>query len=203
VDEPASRTRLRDEMRAAAILAPGPLLFGISFGLLAPTSGMDGVPALAFSATTFAGSAQFAAVSVLGVGGSVAAAVVAAALLNARYAPMSVARSRVPRSMVAAPRRGAADRRRVVGDRRARRLPARDPARRRPVITVLCKAAGPVLLSTGRLSGRLLTVVELIGPVLLVALVVTQTFGAERAIVVDARLAGVAAALVALWLGRP
>jgi len=91
VDETASRLRLRDGMRAAAILAPGPLLFGISFGLLAPTAGMDSLATVAFSATTFAGSAQFAAVSVLGVGGSVAAAVVAAALLNVRYAPMSVA----------------------------------------------------------------------------------------------------------------
>jgi hypothetical protein len=71
------------------------------------------------------------------------------------------------------------------------------------VITVLCKAAGPVLLGRRKLTGRTLTVVELIGPVLLVALVVAQTFGAHRAIVVDARLAGVGAALVALWLRAP
>jgi len=71
------------------------------------------------------------------------------------------------------------------------------------VITVLCKAAGPVLLGGRKLAGRTLIVVELIGPVLLVALVVTQTFGAERAIVVDARVAGVAAALVALLLRAP
>ena len=47
------------------------------------------------SATTFAGSSQVAAVSVLGAGGGVAAAVAAALLLNARYAPIgiSVARS--------------------------------------------------------------------------------------------------------------
>jgi 4-azaleucine resistance transporter AzlC len=42
------------------------------------------------SATTFAGSAQFAAASVLETGGGVAAAVAAAVLLNARYAPISV-----------------------------------------------------------------------------------------------------------------
>jgi 4-azaleucine resistance transporter AzlC len=40
--------------------------------------------------TTFAGSAQFAAASVLETGGGVAAAVAAAVLLNARYAPISV-----------------------------------------------------------------------------------------------------------------
>jgi 4-azaleucine resistance transporter AzlC len=78
-------------MRAASALALGPVLFGISFGLFARKAGMGTFPALVFSATTFAGSAQFAAVSVLGAGGSAAAAVAAAALLNARYAPMSVA----------------------------------------------------------------------------------------------------------------
>lgn len=43
---------------------------------------------IAMSATTFAGSAQFAALSVLGAGGTVAAAVAAALLLNARYGPI-------------------------------------------------------------------------------------------------------------------
>jgi len=42
------------------------------------------------SATTFAGSAQFAAASILEVGGGVAAAIVAAVLLNARYVPISL-----------------------------------------------------------------------------------------------------------------
>jgi predicted branched-subunit amino acid permease len=42
------------------------------------------------SMTTFAGSAQFAAASVLGAGGSAATAIVAALLLNARYAPIGV-----------------------------------------------------------------------------------------------------------------
>jgi branched chain amino acid efflux pump len=45
------------------------------------------------SATTFAGSAQFAVVSVLGAGGTAAAAIVAAVLLNGRYVPMAVAAS--------------------------------------------------------------------------------------------------------------
>ena len=76
-------------------VALGPLLFGISFGVLARKAGLGSVPTIVFSATTFAGSAQFAAVSVLGAGGSAAAAVVAALLLNARYAPMSVAATAV------------------------------------------------------------------------------------------------------------
>jgi branched chain amino acid efflux pump len=90
VRDASARPRLRDGVRAAAALALGPLLFGISFGLLAGSSGLSAVSAIVFSATTFAGAAQFAAVSVLGAGGSVAAAIVAASLLNARYLPMSV-----------------------------------------------------------------------------------------------------------------
>ena len=42
------------------------------------------------SMTTFAGSAQFAAASILGAGGTVVSAIVAGVLLNARYAPIGV-----------------------------------------------------------------------------------------------------------------
>ena len=45
---------------------------------------------IVMSVTTFAGSAQFAAVSILGDGGTVGAAVVAAILLNLRYGPIGV-----------------------------------------------------------------------------------------------------------------
>jgi 4-azaleucine resistance transporter AzlC len=88
---PAPPERLREGVRAAAPLLPGPVLFGVSFGVLAKGAGMGSAAAIAFSATTFAGSAQFAAASVLETGGTALAAVVAAVLLNARYAPMSVA----------------------------------------------------------------------------------------------------------------
>jgi len=71
------------------------------------------------------------------------------------------------------------------------------------VVTVLCKAAGPVLLGGRKLTGRTLAVVQLIGPVLLVAFLVTQTFSSGRAVVVDARLAGLAAAFAALALRAP
>jgi 4-azaleucine resistance transporter AzlC len=82
---------VRDGVRAAAPLALGPLLFGVSFGVLAVEAEMSTAAAVVFSATTFAGSAQFAAGSVLETGGSAAAAIVAAVLLNARYVPLSVA----------------------------------------------------------------------------------------------------------------
>ena len=82
--------RLRDGVRAIAPLAPGPLLFGASFGLLAVSAEMGALAAVVMSMTTFAGSAQFAAASTLKTGGGAIAAIVAAVLLNARYVPMGV-----------------------------------------------------------------------------------------------------------------
>ena len=74
-------------------LIPAIVAFGASFGVLAQAAGVDSLAALVMSATTFAGSAQFAVVSVLGAGGTAAAAIGAAVLLNARYAPMALAAS--------------------------------------------------------------------------------------------------------------
>jgi 4-azaleucine resistance transporter AzlC len=64
--------------------------FGVSFGVLARASGMGAVAPIVMSATTFAGAAQFAAVSVLGAGGSVVSAIAAAMLLNSRYLPIGL-----------------------------------------------------------------------------------------------------------------
>ncbi|HEX7464696.1 MAG TPA: AzlC family ABC transporter permease [Actinomycetota bacterium] len=80
----------RDGARAVAALAVAVAGFGVSFGLLARSAGMGWLAPIIMSATTFAGSAQFAAVSILGTGGTVAAAVAAAVLLNARYWPIGV-----------------------------------------------------------------------------------------------------------------
>jgi len=85
-----SRTRYRDGARAIVPIALAAAAFAASFGVLARAAGIEPVAATVMSATTFAGSAQFAAASILGTGGGVAAAVLAAALLNARYAPISV-----------------------------------------------------------------------------------------------------------------
>jgi len=82
---------LREGARAVAPLTPAVVAFGVSFGVLARASGMGFAAPVVMSATTFAGSAQFAAASILGGAGSVAAAIGAAVLLNARYAPMSIA----------------------------------------------------------------------------------------------------------------
>ncbi len=85
--------RYRDGMRVMLPLMPAIVAFGASFGVLARAAGVDSLAALVMSATTFAGSAQFAVVSVLGAGGTAAAAIGAAVLLNARYAPMALAAS--------------------------------------------------------------------------------------------------------------
>jgi 4-azaleucine resistance transporter AzlC len=80
----------RDGARAAIPLAVAVGAFGISYGVLARATGMGRVAPVVMSMTTFAGSAQFAAVSVLGAGGSAATAIVAAVLLNARYLPLGI-----------------------------------------------------------------------------------------------------------------
>jgi len=83
------RTSYREGARRIAPIGAAAAVFGASFAVLSHTGGFDGLAAVVMSATTFAGSAQFAAASVLETGG-VAAAVAAAVLLNARYAPISV-----------------------------------------------------------------------------------------------------------------
>ena len=87
---PSAPSRYRDGARLIAPIAVAAAAFGASFGILSRAAGFDVVAAVVMSATTFAGSAQFAVVSTLDSGGAVAAAIVAAILLNARYAPISV-----------------------------------------------------------------------------------------------------------------
>ena len=87
----SSPTGYRAGVRAIVPLLPAVLAFGVSFGVLAQSAGMGAAASLVMSATTFAGSAQFAVVSVLGGGGTVLAAIAAAVLLNARYGPMGLA----------------------------------------------------------------------------------------------------------------
>ena len=82
--------RYRDGARRIAPIAVAAFAFALSFGVLARASGIGSVEAIVMSATTFAGSAQFAVASILGAAGGVASAIAAATLLNARYAPISV-----------------------------------------------------------------------------------------------------------------
>lgn len=82
--------RVRDGVRRIAPFAVAVAAFGLTFGVLARDAGFGALATVVFSATTFAGSAQFAATSVLSAGGTLAAAIVAAVLLNARYVPIGL-----------------------------------------------------------------------------------------------------------------
>jgi branched-subunit amino acid transport protein len=69
--------------------------------------------------------------------------------------------------------------------------------------TVALKATGPVLLGSRTLPPAIADVVALLAPVLLAALVVTQTVGGDDELVFDARLAGVGAGAVAIAARAP
>jgi branched-subunit amino acid transport protein len=71
------------------------------------------------------------------------------------------------------------------------------------IATVLFKAAGPVFLGGRELPERMRSVVDLLAPVLLTALVVTQTFGGDGEVALDARVPGVAAGAIAVWRRVP
>jgi len=71
------------------------------------------------------------------------------------------------------------------------------------VATAAFKATGPVLLGGRTLPPAMADVVALLAPVLLAALVVTQTVGGDNELVLDARLAGVGAGAVAIAARAP
>ena len=94
-EAPPIRFELRRGAVTAAPFAVAVGFFGVSFGVLATSGGSLGAaPAIVMSAITFAGSAQFAAVSVLAAGGGAPAAILAALLLNARYLPIGISVAR-------------------------------------------------------------------------------------------------------------
>jgi branched-subunit amino acid transport protein len=69
--------------------------------------------------------------------------------------------------------------------------------------TVALKAAGPVLLGGRPLPARALGVVELLAPAVLAALVAVSIFGGDRELVLDARVLGLGAAVLALAARAP
>ncbi len=66
-------------------------LLALSFGVVAQGAGLSATAAVVMSAIVFAGSAQFTAIAIVAQGGTVGAAVAAAALMNSRFLPMGVA----------------------------------------------------------------------------------------------------------------
>ncbi|HXV02224.1 MAG TPA: AzlC family ABC transporter permease [Gaiellaceae bacterium] len=81
----------RAGLRAGAVFALPTFVLAVSFGVLARQLGWGVVAPVVASAVVFSGSAQFAIADVLGAGGSAAAAIVAAVLVNARFGVMGVA----------------------------------------------------------------------------------------------------------------
>jgi uncharacterized membrane protein len=71
------------------------------------------------------------------------------------------------------------------------------------VATIAIKAAGPLLLGGRPLPPRVAGMVELLAPTLLAALVATAVLADGRRLVIDARLAGLIAAAIALRFRAP
>jgi branched-subunit amino acid transport protein len=70
-------------------------------------------------------------------------------------------------------------------------------------VTVVFKSVGPLLLGGRDLPPPAVRVVVLLAPALLAALVAVQVFGGDRELALDARAAGLAAAVAALLLRAP
>lgn len=77
--------------RAIWVLGAAIGVFGVSFGVLATTAGLTVAQACAMSLLVFTGASQFAAVGVIGAGGSLGSAFGSALLLAARNAAYGVA----------------------------------------------------------------------------------------------------------------
>ena len=85
------RVAFRTGFRAGVPFAIAGFLVSLSFGVVAQEAGFSEIAAIVMSAIVFAGSAQFAAIAIIAHGGTVAAAVIAAAMMNARFLPMGIA----------------------------------------------------------------------------------------------------------------
>ena len=89
-------------VRAARPLCVALVAFGASFGVLARANGFGVMAPIVMSLTTFTGASQFATVSILGDGGGLGAAGVAAILLASRYRPIGLSVAPVLRGSRAA-----------------------------------------------------------------------------------------------------
>ncbi|HEY2601932.1 MAG TPA: AzlD domain-containing protein [Thermoleophilaceae bacterium] len=69
--------------------------------------------------------------------------------------------------------------------------------------TIGLKSVGTLVLQGRELPARLSGMIELLAPVMLAALVVTNTFGGDHKLVLDARAAGLAAAAIPIALRAP
>lgn len=87
----AARRAFREGVRQGIPFAIAGFLLSVSFGVVAQDAGLSPLAAIVMSVIVFAGSAQFTAVAIIGGGGTVGAAIGAAALMNSRFLPMGAA----------------------------------------------------------------------------------------------------------------
>jgi 4-azaleucine resistance transporter AzlC len=87
----SSSEAFRRGVRLGLPYAAAGFVLSLSFGVLARQAGFSAAQAIVMSLIVFAGSAQFAALTVVSGGGSVLAAIAAGAMMNARFLPMGIA----------------------------------------------------------------------------------------------------------------
>jgi 4-azaleucine resistance transporter AzlC len=91
LDGDGARTAFRRGFRLGIPFAVVGFLLSLSFGVLARQAGFSIAQTIVTAIIVFAGSAQFAMLSVITVGGGIPAALAAAGLMNARFLAMGVA----------------------------------------------------------------------------------------------------------------
>jgi 4-azaleucine resistance transporter AzlC len=87
----SSGRAFREGIRQGIPFAIAGFLLSVSFGVVAQDAGLSPLAAIIMSVIVFAGSAQFTAIAIIGGGGTVGAAIGAAALMNSRFLPMGAA----------------------------------------------------------------------------------------------------------------
>ena len=91
VDTQIKKASFTEGVRVGIPYAVAGGLLAVSFGVVAQEAGLSAIAAIVFSAIVFAGSAQFAAIAIIADGGTVGAALGAAAMMNSRFLPMGAA----------------------------------------------------------------------------------------------------------------
>ena len=81
----------RRGLRLGTPYAAVALVLSLSFGVLAVQAGFTPLQAIVTSALVFGGSAQFTALTIVGAGGGIGAAVGAATLMHSRFLAMGIA----------------------------------------------------------------------------------------------------------------
>ena len=122
------QTTWKEGVRAGLPYAMAGFLLSLSFGVLARNAGFSPLQAIVTSLVVYAGSAQFAALSIFASGGGLGPAVAAAALVNSRFLPMGIALApSLPGGPAQAGDPGSAGGRRLVGAGRPRGRHVRPP----------------------------------------------------------------------------